>query len=730
MKKLLALSLALIMILAALVSCSGNTPDGAGDTEPPAGAEKITLIEKGKNTEYVVIFADELEYTLADSAADTLAYNINSVYGTEVESKNEALMRGSVLEAEILIGNTTRKESAEAAALLKGVENEYLIKLFDNGKLCFVASNKNSLREAVIYFATTVVLNGDQSKLALEKGYEYYVDLGTSIDAKWSLTALPEYTGGVLASGIYNIGPGLDVHSNAGRMHTVSETNRTDFDAYITELEKAGFEKTATNEINNNVYIQLANSKNQLAYVYYLDAFKEARIILDEATFCPEPEFEYTYTPKEGETAGIYQFAMMYDTEAGGAGQHCEGKYPNNGAFHIIRLSDNSVILIDGGWSAQATEAATEALVEFLYEITGTPEGEKIRIACWYLTHAHGDHFYFVRNLVRDHSEKFILERVMHNLTSEQLPADLRDMSRDIITKYPDVKYTKIHTGQKIQLADATIEVMLTHETLTDAESNRTIIVDYNDTSDIVKFTVNGKSFMNLGDHGGQWTRKPNEVASSAMIEAKLLGMYRAEDGSYPALKADIVQVAHHAINDWLENLYKAIDADYAFFPQADCQIDLYDGNCFKNIVYQLRATGMPDSNMYHANRLTHWLIIEQNGNITHHSQKLTGADEGYWYFLDADGKEIKSADGKLITVSTIEELDALDINVIVKEIALDATSGKWKLTDVNGKAITGTLDACEAAEAAGAVKAVYSLGYWDYIDVPPFYPPFFTSEA
>lgn len=625
------------MLLGALASCTGNNRPEGSDTDEST-ANLITLFEKEKETAYTVIYADTVFDTVAASAASTLAYNISETYKIDIRCKSESEMRGKVTEFEILAGNTSRPESAEAKKLLKGVENEYLIKLFDNGKLVFVATNNKSLREGLVYFATKVVMDGDPNKLALEKGYEYYKDLGATVKAKWQIHEIPEYTAGTLASNVYSIGGGIDSNgNNVGKMHTVSETTLQEFDAYVTTLKSSGFTEIASNEINGNKFVELQNNTSKkLAYVYYVPSYGEARIILDNAS-CPETEFEYTYTPKAGETAGIYQFAMMYDPAAGGRAENSEGKYPNNGAFHIIRLSDNSVILIDGGGPEQATEAATSELLKFLYEITGTPAGEKIRVACWYLTHGHGDHFYFAYNLFKNHSDKIELQRVMNNLTDVNPTTDLAKTFEAIKTNYPNAKYMKIHTGQKIQIGDVTAEVLLTHETLTHPETNSTYIVDYNDTSDIIKFTINGKTFMTLGDWGGQYTVPTNkkELAAYEKNERKFLSMYRAADGTYPALKADIVQVAHHAINSWMENVYAAIEADYAFIPQADCEYKKYNGACFRAIIDQLRKYGMEDKNMYHANRLTHWLIIEQNGNITHGSQTLTGADEGYWDYVN-----------------------------------------------------------------------------------------------
>ena len=76
-------------------------------------------------------------------------------------------------------------------------------------------------------------------------------------------------------------------------------------------------------------------------------------------------------------------------TSCGIANQQCE-------STKVIRLSDNSLILMDGGAKYQATKEGTGELMSFLREITGTSEGEKIRISSIIITHAHSDHKKYV----------------------------------------------------------------------------------------------------------------------------------------------------------------------------------------------------------------------------------------------------------------------------------------------------------------------------------------------
>ena len=731
MKKLLALLIALLMILSVLASCgdkptdassesaseatSDTSSDTASDTDSsdsdsePDAKEYVVLFEKNVESEYQIIYAPEITSS-SKTAVGSLTARIADKFNIFLK---EMALSGSfdiVQEKEILIGNTGRPESIEAAKLLSsGNGYTYAIKLFENGKLAIVATNETSLARAVIDFMVTYVDNGEADRLALEKGFEAVVDISDSVNVRWRLTNIPEYEGGTLAGGVYLTGANLSGSGTSGNMHIISKTNMDEFNSYLDTLKNEGFNEIATNEINGNKYVQFTNPKGtQTVYTYYIASLGEVRIINDTVS-TPESLTEYTYEPKEGEYAAIYQFAMMYDPTAGGSGDTSDGKYPNNGNFIIIKLSDNKLILIDGGGSEQATDKATEALIDFFYEITGKDRaaGDKITIAAWHLTHNHGDHYMFASKLFKNHSDIIELERVIHNIPTGSSSNGLSTMSQAIISNYPARHFIKCHTGQSIQLGDVTIDVLLTHEDLTNPETSSSLIMESNDQSTILKFTFSdGRTFISLGDWGGDWSSidEPAVNARYRENEERFLSMYRDENGKYPFLEADVVQVSHHAINDWMNNIYKAISPDYAFIPQADVAYNLYRGSCFRKVIDQLKATGTLEENIFHANRITHGLLFK-DGAIEHTMQGITGYDESYYYYTDASGNKLYTdADGNVTTTA----------------------AGNTLITDSDGAQVFDGFD---------DAKAVYVKGYMDYINAEDSngnlkYPPYYTFNT
>ena len=188
------------------------------------------------------------------------------------------------------------------------------------------------------------------------------------------------------------------------------------------------------------------------------------------------------------------------------------------------------------------------------------------------------------------------------------------------------MKFIKLHTGQKIQLADVVFEVIYTHEDLVD-KFGKTEMVDYNNVSTLLKMTIKDKTFMLTGDWGGGHVNR-DKFEYKPMEEA-LLATYKLSDGS-SYLKCDVVQIAHHAINDWMENFYKTVDADIAFFPQQDITYNQLAHDCYKNIVKQLRATGMADADMHFSGRYTYGLTVNSNSTMSLTYRGIAGADAGY----------------------------------------------------------------------------------------------------
>ena len=616
--------------------------------------EKVLIYKKNEASEYRIIFHNSAS-KLVRSKCTGLEYQAEQKFRIEIELVwlFDKVEHTDITDYEILIGDTTREESIAASQeLLGNAENEFAIKLFDNGKIAIVASNDESLQTAIDYFTSTFITENSTDELTLEQGYTYYEKLPDTPKTVWSFSDIPAYESGVLAKATYDIGPNYSLSgSSSGKMQIITETSAEEFNAYLELLKTEGFTEHVKTENNGNIYVQFKRPKgNTVVYVYFHEAFSEVRVIDDRAS---RPEETFEYECEDGPIT-YYQYGMMHDPRGAGGGNTSFGKYGNNGAFDIIKLADNKLILIDGGGDYQVTTESTDAMINFLYEITGLDReaGDKITVALWYHTHAHGDHYQFMKKITETPAflDCFVFERVMHNIAASGVMAcgsDLPKISSKLKSTFPGIKYIKIHTGQNIKLGNVTIDVLMTHEDAVDPITGKSIIVDNNNVCPVLRITANNTSILYFGDWGGNDQSTAAKRNEYSFMENRLMSVNKVlveidgvSQSTYPMLDVDIVQTAHHAINSWMGNVYTKTSPMYAFFTQADVPYDMLYHDCYRTIIKYLHSVGTPYENMYFAGKQTHWLVIDTDGTITHDSKKFEGADEAsYYYYTTQDGE-------------------------------------------------------------------------------------------
>ena len=356
---------------------------------------------------------------------------------------------------------------------------------------------------------------------------------------------------------VYNCGPGLvsdryDFTEEDSYMAVFTPLLKTKFDTYVASLSEYGYRFVSKTTLDGDDYYTY--SKNgSFVYLYYNQKYSTAKIITDNSSD-PLSEISYEYEKKNGEYAAFYQYSLNYgnnDIEGYDPIDYVE-KTKYDGMLYIIKTPDNKVILIDSGHNP--TKAALSGLLDFLREITGTPENEKVNIATWYFTHAHDDHVTLANRFMEEYYDQVDLHSVIYNFPSYQVISEKYDsgafLLKENLHKYfPDVSYHKLHTGEILNFGGVKMEVVYTHEDAVTV-SGESDVASFNCTSTVVKVTLDGKTLMILGDIG-------------RVAEKKIVAMH-----SSGYLKSDLVQVAHHCYN-YLDNLYPMIDADIAVFPQS-----------------------------------------------------------------------------------------------------------------------------------------------------------------
>jgi len=197
-----------------------------------------------------------------------------------------------------------------------------------------------------------------------------------------------------------------------------------------------------------------------------------------------------------------------------------------NGAALLFRLPDGRFLIVDGGY--------TDDALQLYVTMKQLSEGREVRIAAWILTHAHSDHLQaFLAFWQLEQAREVTLERVLIHLPGDAVFAQNMvggpssshwkgEMDRCLAGISPAPQVIRAHPGQVLQLGDAMLTVLYTHELMVPQE-----IWSFNDTSLVCTLRLAGTDFLLLGD--------------CAVSGGKVLtDMY---DG---ALRCHVLQASHH----------------------------------------------------------------------------------------------------------------------------------------------------------------------------------------
>lgn len=238
----------------------------------------------------------------------------------------------------------------------------------------------------------------------------------------------------------------------------------------------------------------------------------------------------------------------------------------NFGMDYVIMLEDGSFIVYDGGGNGQ-TNAANDhvrlynVLVDLFTRAHGNAptKDNPIVIAGWILTHQHWDHISVFRDFCNSYGSKkqVRIEALYANFISESEAFNAYNPDFSLSSKlqtYVDLtggllKYYKLHTGMKLQIRNATLEVLYTHEDMTPRR-----IYYFNDSSTIVRFTFRD-------------SESRNETTATFLGDLYKYGsrVLRALHGA--SLKCDIVQVAHHGYQGCEKELYQLFSPELLLWP-------------------------------------------------------------------------------------------------------------------------------------------------------------------
>ncbi len=319
-------------------------------------------------------------------------------------------------------------------------------------------------------------------------------------------------------------------------MKLYRNVDKDEFENWLSVLENDGFESLQKTGNNGNLYACFMGDVQINAFYTPCDSILRVAVSEDKRT----PNFTPTACDGKGETA-------FYGFESDQALIDC-------GMCLIIQCPDNSFFIVDSGHYMQFND--NDRIYKFMRE--RTPEGQKVVVNGWLLTHAHSDHICKFMDYLRYNCYDTIIEGIYSNLipddyygytewTREEVMLSKKLFKMLAETKIPTYK---IHTGQRFYIRNLMFDVLGTHE---DIYPNQ--VTDYNDSSCMVMLTAeNSRIFV------------PGDASVKASVEL--------EKRYGEALKCDVVQIAHHGHRGLSPRAYEYLNADVAVFPITRIKFD------------------------------------------------------------------------------------------------------------------------------------------------------------
>ena len=562
------LKAAMDWFIATYVTTGTNTLSIAENFNKSEGFGKDLPISISGVSSYQVVYPnndEKLEYLA------TLVQRYTKLNGKEIKIASD---NKSASDYEIVIGASRR----DGVKTYSGA-CEYGITV-DGTKVYIGASDEKTLYYAVNYFLEYGV-NVQESIVTVANDYSASGSLNDYFNPRWDLY-VPYVSDGTIAPA-YNIGTGLANDLEAptmldSYMHLVSKAKKAGFESYQKKLESFGFKKTYSAQTDANELVGYTLGEARV-YVHFAPKQGYLRVIWDKSSNCDVSDVE-TVKEFDGSTV-FYQYSLDYTN----AELNFTGKGINCGMLYIIKLADNSLMLVDCGHTAQAKDESLKALYDFLYSITATPVDEPLRIKFWYYTHPDGDHteltnkwFDYIKS---NRLNMPVVENLGFNFPSARANANFSktpgsyEMIRNMSNLYPEINYLKLHTGMVFNIDEVKVEVLGTVENIVNTQGKIDASYDTNDTCSLLRFSFGGKSFLMTGD-----------IGNHTSVQKCITDLYSKE-----FLKSDVLQVSHHGYNK-IYDIYDRCDADFALISNAyknarnEVYVYLYKNMTMNNIFF------------------------------------------------------------------------------------------------------------------------------------------------
>lgn len=537
-KRTLLCLLVLLLAVSVLFGCqNGEGETATGDDTTVSSPEALPIVSDGKAVSVIYAF-DDLD---GQKQAKKIAQMIENLTGVKAECRDDLLPGGQKVRdaavCEILVGDVSNCAEVEAARDTLGYGECGIITV--GKKVCLLTRTADGIERAVNVFVHVL----DDSCDADAKTIMLAPDLRETRTTKEQLNKIPIFVGkqphalGMSSEDCYE-----------ARFTGVTEE---ELDSYLETVAKSDYtlyaenSDTGTGSSMKNRFLTY-QSESDLLTLLYTPHNKTLRVLSESLvdTALAGREAENDYIPISNCSTMLTQIGLNYK----------KGVF--NGMSYVMRLADGSFLVVDGGHNDAAH-------AERLYNILKkqAPNPDKIVIAAWFITHAHSDHAMTFTRFAQAYSKKVTVEKFVFSFPSESqykndtyLEGKELETHTAIGTYYPTAQVQNAHTGQRLYLRNAKVEILYTAEMMTGS-----LIDYYNSASMVFSIEVEGVKTLITGDIGVQVASVMNSMYSDATFAC------------------DILQLPHHGISSSPQILYPKMDPAYVLCPLGTGELSVTD---------------------------------------------------------------------------------------------------------------------------------------------------------
>ncbi len=543
--KLLSLLAALLLVCAIFASCNGE----ADATDQNDASEQGSETDKPINVEGLAVFGNN-EYLCkiirAEKASDVdkqiyteLRQILKTATGKNSAMATDFVGLGETLDTEspaILIGRTAFPESQQVYDKME--HGEYRMELVGN-KFVIAYSHEASASLALQKFRGLISKGMKDGVLAITDKWN------SSDKVESKVPGLPIFDGSVSMTFDGGDGSTLVLYKDVSL-----ETH----EKFLSGIEALGYEHYVTNNIGDSCFYTYHNDES-IMHVMYLPRVAETRVVIDTKEFTSLAGLESENIYETGKSEMSFTQLGLEHPRAG----NCQ-----NGMGYILKLSDGSFVIVDGGHTRDMSyaDSAGDYLLDSLKMLADDPND--IRVHTWFLSHIHNDHIGAFYDIARDTPNSIKVERLVYNAPNDtQLSGvgggNLDDKVENAVKMLGIKTVVKGHPGQVFYANEATFTI---YGSLDIVEPIK--IDNINESSMVMKMEFMGKTMIFLGDC------HPN--ASLALTNAY------GDD-----LQSNFIQLSHHGYADGATLLLnETIKAEASFWPVGN--------DHYKNMVSKIGA--------------------------------------------------------------------------------------------------------------------------------------------